>query len=113
MLNKGPLSAQRTINTPRHCKAHLVRPASQQRSRHPRRYYRKARSSDVDQVVTEPMAASAVKDMMRWIKKALIQRVQQAELSHHLGYAEGKAKPEVSVDQRNGTSGMKVSTEAA
>ena len=42
---------------------------------------------------------------MRRIKKALIVRVLQAELSHHLGYAEGEAKPEASTNQRNGTSG--------
>lgn len=48
---------------------------------------------------------------MRRIKKALIVRVLQAELSHHLGYAEGEAKPEASTNQRNGTSGKTVLTD--
>lgn len=58
----------------------------------------------LDQVVTGPMTAGAVEEVMRGIKKALIERALQAELSHHLGYAEGEAKPEASGNQRNGTS---------
>jgi transposase-like protein len=48
---------------------------------------------------------------MRGIKKALIERALQAELSHHLGYAEGEDKPESSANQRNGTSGKTVLTD--
>ena len=65
----------------------------------------------LDQVVTGPMTAGAVEDVMRGIKKALIERALQAELSHHLGYAEGEAKPEASANQRNGTSGKTVLTD--
>jgi len=65
----------------------------------------------LDQVVTGPMTAGAVEDVMRGIKKALIERALQAELSHHLGYAEGEDKPESSANQRNGTSGKTVLTD--
>ncbi|WP_079433057.1 IS256 family transposase [Zoogloea sp. LCSB751] len=65
----------------------------------------------LDQVVTGPMTAGAVEEVMRGIKKALIERALQAELSHHLGYAEGEAKPEASANQRNGTSGKTVLTD--
>ncbi len=65
----------------------------------------------LDQVVTGPMTAGGVEEVMRGIKKALIERALQAELSHHLGYAEGEAKPEASANQRNGTSGKTVLTD--
>ena len=65
----------------------------------------------LDQVVTGPMTAGAVEDVMRGIKKALIERALQAELSHHLGYAAGEEKPEASTNQRNGTSGKTVLTD--
>lgn len=48
---------------------------------------------------------------MRGIKKALIERALQAELSHHLGYAAGEEKPAASTNQRNGTSGKTVLTD--
>ena len=65
----------------------------------------------LDQVVTGPMTAEGVEDVMRGIKKALIERALQAELSHHLGYAAGEEKPEASTNQRNGTSGKTVLTD--
>ena len=63
------------------------------------------------QMVTGPMTAEAVEDVMRGFKKALIERALQAELSHHLGYAAGEEKPESSANQRNGTSGKTVLTD--
>ena len=65
----------------------------------------------LDQVVTGPMTAEGVEDVMRGIKKALIERALQAELSHHLGYAVGEEKPEANANQRNGTSGKTVLTD--
>lgn len=65
----------------------------------------------LDQVVSGPMTAGAVEDVMRGIKKALIERALQAELSHHLGYAAGEEKPAASTNQRNGTSGKTVLTD--
>jgi transposase-like protein len=44
-------------------------------------------------------------------KKALIERVLGAELSHHLGYLPGAAKPEEASNHRNGASAKTVLTE--
>jgi len=44
-------------------------------------------------------------------KKALIERALGAELSHHLGYQPGSAKPEDVGNHRNGVSGKTVLTE--
>lgn len=52
----------------------------------------------LEQVMTGPMTAETVKDVPRGFKKALIERAQQAEMSHHLGYAAGEEKPESSTN---------------
>ena len=44
-------------------------------------------------------------------KKALIERALGAELSHHLGYPPGAAKPEEAANHRNGSSGKTVLTD--
>ena len=44
-------------------------------------------------------------------KKALIERALGAELSHHLGYAAGEAKPEAASNHRNGSSAKTVLTD--
>ena len=65
----------------------------------------------IDQFVTGPMSAEAVQTASMAFKKALIERALGAEMSHHLGYPPGAAKPEESVNQRNGRSGKTVLTE--
>ena len=65
----------------------------------------------MDQFVTGPMSAEAVNAASMAFKKALIERALGAELSHHLGYAPGAAKPEETSNQRNGTSGKTVLTD--
>ena len=47
----------------------------------------------LDQVVTGPMTAEGVEDVMRSFKKALIERALKAEMSLHLGYSAGDDKP--------------------
>ena len=44
-------------------------------------------------------------------KKALIERALGAELSHHLGYPAGAARPDEATNHRNSTSGITVLTE--
>jgi putative transposase len=44
-------------------------------------------------------------------KKALIERALGAEMSHHLGYRPGAAKPEQATNHRNGNSGKTVLTD--
>jgi putative transposase len=65
----------------------------------------------IDQFVTGPMSAEAVNAASMAFKKALIERALGAELSHHLGYAPGAAKPEDAGNHRNGASGKTVLTE--
>jgi putative transposase len=47
----------------------------------------------IDQFVTGPMSTEAVNAASMAFKKALIERALGAELSHHLGYRVGPAKP--------------------
>jgi len=65
----------------------------------------------VDQFVTGPMSAEAVNAASMAFKKALIERALGAELSHHLGYAAGEAKPAEGENHRNGSSGKTILTE--
>ncbi|MBI5259818.1 MAG: IS256 family transposase [Burkholderiales bacterium] len=65
----------------------------------------------IDQFVTGPMSAEAVQAASMAFKKALIERALGAELSHHLGYPPGAAKPEEAGNHRNGSTGKTVLTE--
>ena len=65
----------------------------------------------IDQIVTGPMSAQAVNAASMAFKKALIERALGAELSHHLGYTPGSAKPEEATNHRNGASGKTVLTD--
>jgi transposase-like protein len=56
------------------------------------------------------MSAEAVMLASQAFKKALIERALGAELTHHLGYAPGAARPEQSSNQRNGASAKTVQT---
>lgn len=47
----------------------------------------------IDQMVSGPMDAEAVNAASMAFKKALIERILGAELSHHLGYPPGADKP--------------------
>ena len=65
----------------------------------------------IDHFVSGPMSAEAVMAASQAFKKALIERALGAELTHHLGYAPGAARPEQSSNQRNGASAKTVQTE--
>jgi len=69
--------------------------------------------SDVlDQFVREgPLSAPEIEAASQRFKKALIERALGAELSHHLGYRPGAAKPADAVNHRNGTSEKTVLTD--
>ena len=58
-----------------------------------------------------PLTAEEVESASRRFKKALIERALGAELTHHLGYASGGAKPADVSNHRNGTSGKTVLTD--
>src|SRR5687768_10236283 len=57
------------------------------------------------------MSAQAVNAASMAFKKALIERALDAELSHHLGYPPGAAKPDDATNHRNGASGKTVLTD--
>jgi transposase-like protein len=65
----------------------------------------------LEQIVTGPMSAESVEEVMRGFKKVLIERVLGAEMSHHLGYSAGEAKPEMASNLRNGRSSKTVLTQ--
>ena len=65
----------------------------------------------IDQFVSGPMSAEAVQATSMAFKKALIERALGGELSHHLGYAPGAAKPDEAANHRNGASGKTVLTD--
>jgi putative transposase len=66
----------------------------------------------LDQLVREgPLTAAEVEAATLRFKKALIERALGAELSHHLGYAPGTPKPEVTTNHRNGASAKTVLTD--
>lgn len=66
----------------------------------------------LDILVKGPMSAEGVAELMGSFKKALMERVLEGELSHHLGYSPGEAKPEERTNHRNGTSGKTVLTDS-
>ena len=68
-------------------------------------------SALLDQFVTGPMTAEAVEAATHKFKKAIIERALGAEMSHHLGYAPGEAKPEDVTNHRNGKSAKTVLTD--
>ena len=65
----------------------------------------------IDQFVSGPMSAEAVQDISMAFKKALIERALGAELSHHLGYSPGDARPQEDTNHRNGSTGKTVLTD--
>ena len=65
----------------------------------------------LDQLVTGPMTAGQVQGLFDQFKKAVLERALGAEMSHHLGYASGQAKPEGTGNHRNGKSAKTVLTD--
>jgi putative transposase len=64
----------------------------------------------LDHFMSGPMTGEAVNSATLAFKKALIERVLNAELSHHLGYGPGSDKPEEATNHRNGSSAKTVLT---
>jgi transposase-like protein len=67
----------------------------------------------LDQMVAgvAPMTAEQINATTMALKKALIERALGGELSHHLGYPAGAAKPDDATNHRNGASAKTVLTE--
>jgi putative transposase len=64
----------------------------------------------IDAFYSGPMTGEAVNAASMAFKKALIERALGGELSHHLGYGPGEAKPEGVSNHRNGGSAKTVLT---
>src|SRR5665647_2488916 len=58
-----------------------------------------------------PVTKEQFEDIFQNFKKAFIERALNAEMSHHLGYAAGQAKPEDATNHRNGSSAKTVITD--
>jgi putative transposase len=66
----------------------------------------------LDQFVRQgPLTPDELEAAVRRFKKAIIERALGGELTHHLGYPPGGAKPEATTNHRNGTSGKTVLTD--
>ena len=69
-------------------------------------------SEILDQCVRQgPLTHEELDVAVRRFKKAIIERALGGELTHHLGYPPGSAKPEDTTNHRNGTSGKTVLTD--
>ena len=65
----------------------------------------------LDRLVQGPMTPEEVQAICLDFKKALIERAMGAELSHHLGYRPGEARPDGQDNHRNGTTAKTVLTD--
>ena len=69
-------------------------------------------SEILDQFVRQgPLTADELEAAVRRFKRAIIERALGGELTHHLGYPPGGAKPEDATNHRNGSSGKTVLTD--
>jgi putative transposase len=66
----------------------------------------------LDQFVGQgPLTPEELDAVVRRFKKAIIERALGGELTHHLGYARGRDRPDDTTNHRNGTSGKTVLTD--
>ena len=65
----------------------------------------------LDELVKGPMSPTDVQALFQSFKRAVIERAMGAEMSHHLGYRAGEARPEGETNHRNGRTGKTVLTE--
>jgi putative transposase len=64
----------------------------------------------IDQFMEGQMTGESIEAASAAFKRALIERVLEGELSHHLGYLPGQEKPSATDNHRNGGSGKTVLT---
>ena len=62
----------------------------------------------LEQLISGPVTLGQLEDIFQQLKKVFIERALGAEMSHHLGYAPGQAKPDGAVNHRNGKSAKRV-----
>lgn len=57
----------------------------------------------IKQLVPGTLDRTTINEQLAALKKAIFERALGAELTHHLGYEKGEAKPEDSENHRNGS----------
>jgi transposase-like protein len=65
----------------------------------------------LDQLITGSITQGEFETIYRALKKAIIERAMSVEMTEHLGYKHGEAKPVGQTNQRNGSSGKTVLTD--
>ena len=65
----------------------------------------------LDALIGETRTTEELEVLFRQMKKRIVERMLGAELSHHLGYAPGQAKPADQANHRNGTTPKTVLTD--
>ena len=65
----------------------------------------------LEELIPGPVTKEQFEDIFQNFKKAFIERALNAEMSHHLGYGPGQAKPQGGSNHRNGTSAKTVITD--
>jgi putative transposase len=65
----------------------------------------------LEELIPGPVTKEQFEDIFQNFKKAFIERALSAEMSHHLGYDAGQAKPEGATNHRNGSSAKTVITD--
>jgi putative transposase len=65
----------------------------------------------LEELIPGPVSKEQFEDIFQNFKKAFIERALSAEMSHHLGYGVGQAKPEGVTNHRNGSSAKTVITD--
>jgi len=65
----------------------------------------------LEQLIPGPVTPGQLEDIFQQFKKAFIERALGAEMSQHLGYSPGQAKPDGAVNHRNGKSAKRVLTD--
>jgi len=66
----------------------------------------------LEELIPGPVTIEQFEDIFQNFKKAIIERAMGAEMSHHLGYSAGQAKPEGATNHRNGSSAKTVITDS-
>lgn len=65
----------------------------------------------LDELLKGSKTPGEVNNLLKGLKKAILERALGAELTHHLGYARGEDKPETQDNHRNGSTSKTVLTD--
>ncbi len=66
----------------------------------------------LEELIPGPVTKEQFEDIFQNFKRAFIERAMGAEMSQHLGYGAGQARPEGATNHRNGTSAKTVITDS-